>query len=36
MKERNRLQEMGAAARRTAEEWPAARGVEIIKSAFLD
>jgi glycosyltransferase involved in cell wall biosynthesis len=34
--DRERLLRMGMAARRTAEEWPASRGVEIIKSAFRD
>lgn len=32
----DRLRRMGIAARRTAEEWPSSRGVEIIKSAFLN
>jgi glycosyltransferase involved in cell wall biosynthesis len=33
--DRERLLHMSQAARRTAEEWPASRGVQIIKSAFL-
>lgn len=34
--DRERLRRMGIAARRSAEEWPLSRGVEIIKSAFRD
>lgn len=32
--DRERLHKMGCAARKTAEKWPASRGVEIVKSAF--
>ena len=33
-RDRDRLRSMGIAARRSAEQWPLSRGVEIIKSAF--
>jgi len=34
LKHREVLSQMGLAARHTAEEWPASRGIAIIKSAF--
>lgn len=33
-RDRDRLRTMGMAARRSAEEWPLSRGVDIIKTAF--
>jgi glycosyltransferase involved in cell wall biosynthesis len=36
LKDRDLLLRMSMAARQTAEEWPASRGVEILRQAFLD